>query len=323
MKKNLAFTLAEILITLTIIGVVAAMTIPNLLADVNQRKYNAASGNFQRKLGEALRVMSAQNTLKGHRTTLSFVNELGKNFKILKVCTTLTDCFPAEFKKTGDSIIETSKLTTAASLGAFYGTETVGVQFADGVRAIVAYNPNYTTQSNGDIVRFSKADKTVEMDTNVLAMLFDVSEDDNNKIEEDIFSLNTNFGSVVECTEVPNSDYCIKVLGTTYSAIDCSTRVTAPTKDTMKYCGSGTNNPDYWAGAQKTCDEMGMKLPDIDILKAIYDASEPGIRPSADDYWSTTLGGTVNGAYSLNFSKGSTSICNHCRDTQKGVLCVK
>ena len=40
--KHFAFTLAEILITITIIGVVAAMTIPNLLADVDQRKYNSA-----------------------------------------------------------------------------------------------------------------------------------------------------------------------------------------------------------------------------------------------------------------------------------------
>lgn len=31
MKKSIAFTLAEVLITLGIIGVVAAMTIPNLI----------------------------------------------------------------------------------------------------------------------------------------------------------------------------------------------------------------------------------------------------------------------------------------------------
>jgi prepilin-type N-terminal cleavage/methylation domain-containing protein len=42
-KKNnfkLAFTLSEVLITLGIIGVVAAMTIPNLIADArNKRMY--------------------------------------------------------------------------------------------------------------------------------------------------------------------------------------------------------------------------------------------------------------------------------------------
>ena len=37
MKK--AFTLAEVLITLGIIGVVAAMTIPNLIANVNAHKF--------------------------------------------------------------------------------------------------------------------------------------------------------------------------------------------------------------------------------------------------------------------------------------------
>ncbi len=39
MKRVLGFTLAEVLITLGIIGVVAAMTIPTLLANINGQKY--------------------------------------------------------------------------------------------------------------------------------------------------------------------------------------------------------------------------------------------------------------------------------------------
>ena len=37
-KKKLAFTLAEVLITLGIIGVVAAMTMPNLISSYNAKK---------------------------------------------------------------------------------------------------------------------------------------------------------------------------------------------------------------------------------------------------------------------------------------------
>ena len=40
-KRRKAFTLAEILITLGIIGVVAAMTIPTLIANTNAQKYRS------------------------------------------------------------------------------------------------------------------------------------------------------------------------------------------------------------------------------------------------------------------------------------------
>ena len=41
MKIKTGFTLAEVLITLGIIGVVAAMTIPTLIANTNAQKYSS------------------------------------------------------------------------------------------------------------------------------------------------------------------------------------------------------------------------------------------------------------------------------------------
>jgi len=43
MKKDFAFTLAEVLITLAIIGVVAAMTIPTLVANYQEKSWNTAA----------------------------------------------------------------------------------------------------------------------------------------------------------------------------------------------------------------------------------------------------------------------------------------
>ena len=40
--KNKAFTLAEVLITLAIIGVVSAIVIPTVVKNYNDRKYNTA-----------------------------------------------------------------------------------------------------------------------------------------------------------------------------------------------------------------------------------------------------------------------------------------
>ena len=44
MNKNKAFTLAEVLITLTVIGIIAAMVIPSLMADINEKAFETANG---------------------------------------------------------------------------------------------------------------------------------------------------------------------------------------------------------------------------------------------------------------------------------------
>jgi prepilin-type N-terminal cleavage/methylation domain-containing protein len=59
-KKNPAFTLAEVLITLGIIGVVAAMTIPTLLADVTANKYRSQYKKAISTLSQAARMSQAQ-----------------------------------------------------------------------------------------------------------------------------------------------------------------------------------------------------------------------------------------------------------------------
>ena len=64
MKKN-GFTLAEVLITLAIIGVVAAMTIPTLIANYQQKSWDTAASVFNRRLGEALKVMNVNSNLAG------------------------------------------------------------------------------------------------------------------------------------------------------------------------------------------------------------------------------------------------------------------
>ena len=61
-RKKAAFTLAEVLITLAIIGIVAALTIPTLIQNYQERAWGTASEVFQRKLGEA--KYSKENSVK-------------------------------------------------------------------------------------------------------------------------------------------------------------------------------------------------------------------------------------------------------------------
>ena len=59
MKK--AFTLAEILITLMVIGFVAVLTLPNLIQNHKQKAWNTAADVFQKKLEVAARSMNTQD----------------------------------------------------------------------------------------------------------------------------------------------------------------------------------------------------------------------------------------------------------------------
>ena len=110
MTKRFGFTLAEVLITLAIIGVVAAMTIPTLIANYQQKSWDTAASVFNRRLGEALKVMNSNSSLAGYTTTQSFVDELGKHIKIVKTCASdkLTDCFASEIATSGNPIDTTT-----------------------------------------------------------------------------------------------------------------------------------------------------------------------------------------------------------------------
>jgi len=220
------FTLAEVLITLGIIGVVAAMTIPTLVANYQQKSMDTAANVFNRKLGEALKVMNSNSTLAGFATTQDFVNELGKNIKIVKTCDSehLTNCFVSEFS-TNDDTFKVEELKQAKNLNkdGNYGTETIGVQFADGVTALIAYNKNakqdpYSNQVVNVTSDGEGKDRSIGLSTNALAILYDVSgssnpnkygTDDSGKFK-DIRGLNI---SIKIGADIVN-------LGTSYSAVD-------------------------------------------------------------------------------------------------------
>ncbi len=63
MKKSLGFTLAEVLITLAIIGVVAAMTVPSVLQDTSQREYITGIKKATTSLGQAISMNVAMQGL--------------------------------------------------------------------------------------------------------------------------------------------------------------------------------------------------------------------------------------------------------------------
>ncbi len=260
MKYYRAFTLAEVLITLGIIGIVAAMTIPTLITNYNQRAWDTQTSVFNRRLGEALKVMNSQSALAGYTTTRAFVDELSKHIKIVKTCDSdkLADCFIPEFY-TNDTSYKVEELKKSRNLNnpGKYNTETIGVVFGDGVSALIAYNPKASQDPySNQVVNITGSGKSVGLSTDAIAILYDVSSqknpnhygaDDKGKLK-DIRGINVSI----------KTGAAIVNLGTNYSPINCKDT----SSEDYKYCQDSTYyTQDYWAGAQKACDELGLRLP--------------------------------------------------------------
>lgn len=95
-KKFIAFTLAEVLITLGIIGVVAAMTIPTLMNSYQKNVYVTALKKAYATTNQALTQMAADAGCAGDLTCTGFFSSTNSNqtvgdafakyFKVLKNC---------------------------------------------------------------------------------------------------------------------------------------------------------------------------------------------------------------------------------------------
>lgn len=170
MKKG--FTLAEVLITLAIIGVVAAMTIPTIVANYQEKSWSTAASVFNRNLGESLRTMNVYNELTGLSDTETFVANLSKHMKISTTCdnTKLTSCFSDEVVWNNETVA-TNDIKTASNLGKDdWNTNVVGFQLVNGTSGLIAYNPN----CDGN-VRHTTSGDNVGLITECVAVVFDTS----------------------------------------------------------------------------------------------------------------------------------------------------
>ncbi|HNW25959.1 MAG TPA: type II secretion system protein [Candidatus Gastranaerophilaceae bacterium] len=119
MRENFrGFTLAEVLITLTIIGVVAALTVPNLYAYYQKTQYVTQLKKIYTEISQALKLMmadesinkiTASDTLYCDETAGCIWDEayqragndfLKKYFKVIKDCgrENLSTCFADNYK---------------------------------------------------------------------------------------------------------------------------------------------------------------------------------------------------------------------------------
>ena len=86
-SKKAAFTLAEVLITLAIIGVVAALTMPIFMSFINEKQYNSGRLKALSMIGEAGKRISALGEMNSNYNAQEFINNtLKKYITITKIC---------------------------------------------------------------------------------------------------------------------------------------------------------------------------------------------------------------------------------------------
>ena len=262
---------------------------------------------FERKFGEAIKLMNVQSNLEGYETTQEFIEAFKKYMKIVKVCNKPEDCFSKKIKQADGNFLQTSELTTAEKLGRpQFNTNTVGLIFADGITAVLAYNPTVTPNDNGEVVTFSsseygKSSRSVKVSTNAISMVYDVNGYTKpNTNGKDILGINSNIGGKgTDCEQ--KGDLCVTDLGTNYKAIPCL----ANTGVNPEWCGTPSEyTNDYWAGAKKACADIGMRLPSQQELKQIYTLGTVDDSNSANKYWTSEAMGFYQGAFMVDFADG-------------------
>ena len=265
-----AFTLAEVLITLAIIGVVAVLTVPALIQNYNEKAWETAKSVFEKRLEVAVKQLNTEEKLAGYSSTIDFVNELKTKIKIINVCDSnnLSKCFENTILTADGQEVDATNLKTSAQLAKEnWGTEPVGVQFANGVNALIAYNPSTEQQPFNN--QFSATEASI-------AILYDISGHKNpNTLGKDV-NQNANV-KTLGCMINPDllGGMCISQIlapDTGYSPMtleECNQAVS----DGNLGISACFHHDDYWAGAVKACGGVS-KMPTetqlMDLAKYVY-----------------------------------------------------
>lgn len=261
-RAKVAFTLAEVLITLGVIGVVAAVTMPTLVTNIQERVRKEQVRTVKYKLTKATDKMNSLDKIAPYATTEAFINELKKHFAISKICKNndLRACWPTNTINTPDGAISVNSIKNGVDIKALAlgtaQTETMGIVTGDGTPMILLYSPVCTPLDPVKTYTWSVVDGKPETNatTNCISAIFDINGSKGpNKLGTDVRTFNSLFGSKqFGVTSITKAE-CEKLKG----------------KLGLKYCYDGN---DDFAGALKACYDLGLHLPSMQTLANIAGA---------------------------------------------------
>ena len=259
--RKAAFTLAEVLITLGIIGIVAAMTLPAFISNVQGRIQAKRVENINQKLSKVTDKMAVQSGLIGYPDTMAFVQEMKKHMSIAKVCDNshLSECWGTTEVDVGkDKPWEISKTKTAKTLKIGEPdnwADTVGIVTADGTPMILSYDKECNFDVNNTGLQFDKSSGKSNS-LKCLSGVFDWNGGARpNKLGDDVITLGMASGLGSSCAfEVGSTCYTAPFTPTPMTKAECEAQ-----KSTLGINGCYYDN-DYWAGAVKQCGGVS-KMP--------------------------------------------------------------
>ncbi len=193
--KRYAFTMAEILLSLTIIGVVAAITLPSLMANINERTWNTQRKALYARMSQAIAMMPQLNgygeyegtntdgsvTATKDTAAEAFLTEgLSKVLKINNICdaTHLADCgiaasftnmagatksWPTKLSElnsmfTGSYIlVDGGNSTTYVNPQKNIDTKAAAFETQNGESIALYYNPHCNADVEGDAWHYSQS----------------------------------------------------------------------------------------------------------------------------------------------------------------------
>ena len=270
-QKKAAFTLAEVLITLGIIGVVAALTLPALLTNIQSKVRAERSRSVQYKFSLATEKMARLNLIGPYDSTDAFVDELQKHLKISKRCnaSNLRGCWPYDTVDLGNGKTwDISKTKTGKQFGMNtdddndYTSDNVGIVTADGTPMILSYNKKCKAIDSLEKLSWTTTDNKPLSNSSAscVAAVYEINGTGKpNKLSNDVVLFNAN--------KLGNA-CAIELNGKCFGAVFTPKPLTKAECETeksnlgIKECDWDT---DYWAGAVKECKGVS-KMPTADDL---------------------------------------------------------
>ena len=305
MKKKKGFTLAEILITLAIIGIVAAITLPSLLVNVNEKAWDAQKKALHARLAQAIGQMNAlggygtyTEDAEGNATAdtaaESFIlDALSKVYKINNVCgpDKLSSCGIPSKITTLDAVSEINFPTKMSELNA------------------KLLNGSHYTGEDGDMAD-TKAAAFETVNGESIAVFYNpLCSSDTSAIHYTHNKMCVNFIYDLNGSEGPNQ--IGKDVGFITAFYNKNPVVVAPVSYSKDY---ETNVPQYSETAETidastVCETMGedLRLPDRDEIASLFvNAPLINLGESNKYYWSSSVisSGTSGLAWLEYFTNG-------------------
>ncbi len=273
MIKKFAFTLAEVLITLGIIGVVAALTVPSLVNDIQTKQRNEQIRTVKYKFTKATDTMKSLGLITSYETTRDFVDELSNHLHIIKTCDSgsLSSCWPyEEIALSNGNKVNLNSIgngTTFLKTKGDWSSDSVGIILGDGTPMILNYQkdcPHLESTSNYAWTMIDGKPET-NATANCVTGIFEINgQSGKNQFKDDVIAFNANgFGG--DCTVgIGANDKCFStpfVPSTPMSMQECNER-----KDELGIGACGSNN-DYWAAAVAQCGGVNYMPTPTDLSK--------------------------------------------------------